>query len=110
MAWAALETARQLGWTEITACVLLDGDTTPDLVDLTEIAENLHRRDIGETEQAELMATWREITKARVRPKIKGGNLSPFPTLEGATKDLGVETQVALLETVPLAPWCYLAA
>lgn len=36
-----------------------------DLPALAEIAENLHRRDIGEIERAELVARWIDVTKRR---------------------------------------------
>jgi ParB-like chromosome segregation protein Spo0J len=95
-----LEAACQLGWDTIDVIVLPDGDTSPDLADLAEIAENLHRRDIGEIERAELLARWVEIMEARENHKPRQvGAVSKRGIPEGrgnkgglkkASRDLGL--------------------
>jgi hypothetical protein len=64
-----LEAALSLGWDEVRAVILPDGTDDSGLADLAEIAENLHRRELGEVERAELMARWVEIAARRPVPE-----------------------------------------
>lgn len=73
-----LEAARQLGWTQINAIELPFGSVGNDLAEMAEIAENLHRRDIGEIERSELMAKWAEITKKK--GDVQSAQLAPIET------------------------------
>lgn len=82
-----LEAARQLGWEAIDAVEMRDPFVAPhpDFADLAEIAENLHRRELGEIERAELMARWMEIVGNKATGPLPG-QVGPAVNKDGKRK------------------------
>ncbi|MGO4909538.1 hypothetical protein ACEN2J_14530 [Pseudorhodobacter sp. W20_MBD10_FR17] len=95
--------------------ILPDGGNTPDL---NRIVENLHRRDLGEIERAELLAKWVRITVDRTPNKprqlgaVSKGGRGNMGGIKLASRDLGVSegnlrraTRIAALGPEARAKW-----
>jgi ParB-like chromosome segregation protein Spo0J len=84
------EAARQLGWLEISAIIVVGSDA--DALKW-QIAENLHRAELTPLERAEHIAEWLRLTEkevsAQVAPKLLGGR--PESGVRAAARELGIE-------------------
>jgi ParB-like chromosome segregation protein Spo0J len=88
--WHRLEAARQLGWLEISAVIVVGSDADARK---WEIAENLHRAELTPLERANHVAEWIRLTEAevsaQVAPKPQGGR--PESGTRAAARELGIE-------------------
>jgi ParB family transcriptional regulator, chromosome partitioning protein len=99
-----LAAAIRLGWTEIDTVELpRTGEDAATLIEMTEIAENLHRREIAALERSELQARWAGLVKVRqsaqlgqIESKRPDGKGHRAPGgLSAAARDLGISRQAA---------------
>jgi ParB family chromosome partitioning protein len=84
------EAARQLGWLEISAIIVVGSDA--DALKW-QIAENLHRAELTPLERAEHVAEWIRLNEkevsAQVAPKPQGGR--PESGIRAAARELGID-------------------
>jgi len=111
-----LAAAIRLGWTEIATVELPNtGEDAATLIEMTEIAENLHRREITAMERSELQARWARIVEERqsaqvapIESKRPDGKGHRAPGgINAAARDLGIsrrEAQRSITIAEKLAP------
>jgi ParB family chromosome partitioning protein len=83
-----LESAKLLGWESI-ECQVFDGDQ--DTLRLSEIAENVFRKNLSALEEAEQIAEYQTcVTKKGAQLEHPGGNQPHYKGISKAAKDLNI--------------------